>query len=105
MSGKHTPGPWVARESFYPRHRVIYGQDGHEVCTTPWGIASGGILMGDANARLIASAPCLLRALRGIVEAVDPGVRGDTDLEPYFTGPVAAARLAIAQATGQEVKS
>ena len=102
MSGKHTPGPWVARESFYPRHRVIYGQDGHEVCTTPWGIASGGILMGDANARLIAAAPELLSALRELVEAVAPAVGGLT-LEDWAIEPVAAADAAIAKATGQEV--
>ena len=100
---KRTPGPWAwtdgSRVDTADGLYTVATANAEETYTCDPDLATAY-----ANARLIASAPCLLRALRGSVEAVDPGGRGDTDLEPYFTGPVAAARLAIAQATGQEVK-
>lgn len=94
---KHTPGPWVSHAEVAG---VIYGQDGHQVCTTPR--TTRRETERDANARLIAAAPELLSALRELVEAVAPAVGGLT-LEDWAIEPVAAADAAIAKATGQEV--
>jgi hypothetical protein len=105
MSGKHTPGPWTvdadlilsAPNPAVSPHRLgwDYTVDGEgvlivacqESLTTDW----------EADARLIAASPSMLEALLALVNAVDPG--GDTNLEPFFIGPVAAARAAIEGAT------
>ena len=93
----HTPGPWALHDEVAG---VIYGPDGHQVCTTPR--TTRREVERAANARLIAAAPEMLAALLKLVEAVDPAVGGLT-LEDWATEPVADARAAIARATGEEV--
>ena len=93
----HTPGPWALHDEVAG---VIYGPDGHQVCTTPRTTRRG--VERAANARLITAAPEMLAALLKLVEAVDPAVGGLT-LEDWATEPVADARAAIARATGEEV--
>ena len=85
MKTQHTPGPWTVD------NQSIHGPDGIRF------LAVAGEGAGQANARLIASAPELIDAL----EAVLP------DLEHYVAthgpGPdkrLAAARAAIAKARG-----
>lgn len=75
---QHTPGPWTVDNQY------IHGPDGIRF------LAVAGDGAGQANARLIASAPELLEAL----EAVLP------DLEHYVAthGPGPDKRLAIARA-------
>lgn len=63
MSAKHTPGPWAApypSNGYSMRHPPIVSDHGH-VATTSW---QGDLDHTDANARLIAAAPEMLRALR-----------------------------------------
>ena len=93
----HTPGPWALHDEVAG---VVYGPDGHQVCTTPR--TTRREVERAANARLIAAAPEMLAALLKLVEAVDPAVGGLT-LEDWATEPVADARAAIARATGEEV--
>lgn len=93
MPTKHTPGPWTADPA-----RVIRAEC--SALPLPYVIAMAlgdedvGPGAGDANARLIAAAPDLLKALRNLLDwncAIDP----DTDCDE-----MAAARAAIAKATG-----
>ncbi len=95
----HTPGPWRRGQEvqFGPRFSGVTIRGSSTVA-----IVVEGSGRADANARLIAAAPELLDALKGIVEAVDPAIGGGT-LEDWATGPVTAARAAIARATGEEV--
>jgi hypothetical protein len=65
----HTPGPWSLWEV---DSHVVIGPDAHRVAT-----ASGGKAHAEANARLIAAAPEMAAALRGLTpvrkpEAKDP---------------------------------
>ena len=95
MKTKHTPGPWTVGPWF--------DNDGQpEIIiehVTPHGnlvpaVALGGLVGQEANARLIAAAPELLDALRGLLRCM-------ADDEEY--GPdhrVTIARAAIAKATG-----
>jgi hypothetical protein len=90
--GRHTPGPW--RMTFepptpdyeYPYMRLSAGADDDFFEIT-------GIIQ-EANARLIAAAPDLLEALRGII-------RADNDYDGIGTTEMKAARAAIRKATGE----
>lgn len=77
---KYTSGPWSAR----------YVEEEHA-----WRISDGyseiGMGFGPANARLIASAPELLDALRGVLSVAD-----------RKTNEFDAARAAIAKAEGRD---
>ena len=81
---KHTPGPW---------HAVIAGGVqpviGGPLITSAH-TKSGMLPNYEANARLIAAAPELLEALRGVVRVAD---RSTIEFD--------AARAAIAKATGE----
>lgn len=96
MEHKHTPGPWEITS-----HRPPYSEENdfpgvgisipdaelasgiHEDAIEVWGENS------EANARLIAAAPELLEALRGVLRVAD---RATVEFD--------AARAAIAKATG-----
>lgn len=67
-SGQHTPGPWKKR-----CYRSQYGAVGYWN-TTPFEVAQDcPEQIAQANARLIAAAPELLEALRGLMEYWDNG--------------------------------
>jgi hypothetical protein len=97
----HTPGPWDDDNN-----------DGFSI----WNIWAGtqivAKVIGDsaetnANARLIAAAPCLLGALRGVMPAVEAylmtGDAGASRLKRrVFRREIDAARAAIAKATGSD---
>ena len=75
---KHTKGPWEVHETevYFPN-------------------CAGGLSVrycpdAEANARLIAAAPCLLEALDSIIE------------NGFSTSRIAAARAAIAKAKGEQ---
>lgn len=63
---KHTPGPWSVSRDGTPEHHyqatVYEGTDGRRVAT---------VFETEANARLIAQAPCLLMALEELVAEFD----------------------------------
>jgi hypothetical protein len=80
---QHTPGPWTVDNQY------IHGPDGIRF------LAVAGDGAGQANARLIAAAPELLAAARLAV------AWSEQVPAPYRDWPhVAAARAAIAKATG-----
>lgn len=102
MMGAHTPGPWfvaVYSSGEFKGHAVdVYadeGDDGEtEVCIIPQWI--GAVDEQDANARLIAAAPDLLDALKGLF--LDDAAKHPDAFPEAF----AAARDAIARAEGSE---
>lgn len=90
---KHTPGPWVVDGD------VIRGDQQRNGSISvasmldvsyPYGRRAGE--SKHANARLIAAAPDLLDALKGLL--------GITDFHELFGSKTEAARAAIAKATG-----
>ncbi|HDS1569315.1 hypothetical protein [Stenotrophomonas maltophilia] len=99
MSSKHTPGPWET-----DRNNVHTGQiatihhclnnDWVEVWSPNWPADEAE---QEANARLIAAAPELLYVAELVDDVSD---RIDHDPDSAFGQLVAAARAAIAKATG-----
>ena len=83
MKTQHTPGPWTVDNQY------IHGPDGIRF------LAVAGDGAGQANARLIASAPDLLAALDGLF-ATD-SIRQTTS--SASAAAIVAARAAIAKAT------
>lgn len=92
---KHTPGPWDIEH-------VVYGSPG-ATANAVYVSAGGSWLcqvfnahqpVGKADARLLAAAPELLEALRGLCAARE----GDAG----FRAAYEAAQSAIARATGEE---
>jgi hypothetical protein len=104
MKTTHTPGPWSAHgQAIYAGDTYLaqcWDETSRELHT--YKDAVGDIPVpsngaeAQANARLIASAPDMLKALRGMVREINLGAR-------MHTAPVEAARAAIAKATGSEV--
>jgi hypothetical protein len=90
---KHTPGPWTLEDG---EALVIRGSDDGQICIANWLRGRGGLggrRKNDevqANARLIAAAPDLLDALKGVVRIAD---RQTVEFD--------AARAAIAKAEGR----
>ena len=97
----HTPGPWIAFDS-----REAHIPPAEEGADLGWfvgaevgdrSIVALGI-RNEANARLIAAAPVLLEALKGICSEMRQG-----EQLPYIVSfLVPMAEAAIAKATGQE---
>jgi hypothetical protein len=88
MNAKHTPGPWAVEG------RLVGGCDRVRVadCLVP----ERDTYVNAANARLIASAPDLLAALRGMVDAVNV-----PELDPLAVFvSIERARAAIAKSEG-----
>lgn len=90
---KHTPGPWAEIEG------AIYALGGKvaQPCDG-WGAATE-----EANARLIASAPEMLEALKDWLQLADEAVRnyGEDMVHPKERGVIRSARAAIAKAEGR----
>lgn len=97
---KHTKGPWEFCEDdcgdwrIYADGRAIMG----DAQNYPW------VPESDADWHLIAAAPDLLEALRGMIEMYVPFINsGDAgNWDPETEPEVIAARAAIAKATGEE---
>jgi len=98
----HTPGPWHA--ALEPGDEVVFDAHGNMVCDCS--IAANGISPEEfgPNARLIAEAPNMLKALRDLVdinerhnEAMAAVIGKPTGWTDEYLDP---ARAAIAKATG-----
>lgn len=92
---KHTPGPWarIIADGYTVRHPQIYSDKG-PVANTTW-LGDGRLDELNANAQLIAAAPELLEALRGLRDAfLGTSVEVQADA-------MRAARAAINKAVGQ----
>ena len=100
----HTPGPWAYESDHTHRqynirmlgHPIGTKDEAKHICTVnnlpPHVLANRDPSTAEANARLIAAAPELLEALEWAVETADT--------EQYEADWYAAARAAIAKATG-----
>jgi len=95
---KHTPGPWTLKQPPTPGpwciiDNVIYSEDDTAVCM----ITSYRDMTPrqTANARLIAAAPSLLKALQWALAQIED------DLDPEHQAALESARAAIAKATGE----
>jgi hypothetical protein len=105
-TGRHgpafTPGPWFTGDD-HPSVCTMRDGESIQLCamdTTPFALGEP-----EANARLIAAAPELLEACRGLLAVV---AVGDGWKNPYEQGTqsyaaIEAARAAIAKATGEGV--
>ena len=115
METKYTPGPWQV-EGYDPAHKesngvqvvVVFSQT-HEVARCRYNCCAGLPLeRADANARLIAAAPELVEALGELctdlaeshAEELDAAHYGDDPDSCLYCRHLAAARAAIAKATG-----
>jgi peroxiredoxin len=97
MKTKHTPGPWTAKEALQYKgigwSSSIHAND--EFLTDSWGDTKQ---QAEANARLIAAAPDLLKALQWLLEdADDRGEIRDDDGELYDDWKNAIAAIKKAQ--------
>ena len=112
MSTEHTPGPWeCSRMRLGPREKdrrcgfVVNGPDTNpadlptRVCDlrTPRGLH--GFAEGHANAKLIAAAPQLLEAAKGLMPMID-GLSGH--LSAMWDPELDALEAAIAAAEGSD---
>lgn len=91
----HTPGPWAV--AYLDRHhqRVVEGEH-IEICTC-WHHSVGAIEKEmEANARLIAAAPDLLEALRGLLPYAEMVIHS-TD-NPHDRDKFTAALAALKKA-------
>ena len=104
MNAKHTPGPWNIGSSDLPVSRMSIHCKGHkESCHSTVALMVSRMTIGIshdeefANARLIAAAPDLLKALEDCVAVMDRELAGLKVIQPELS----AARAAIAKATGE----
>ena len=102
LMSTHTPGPWTYDEQLADsgnKETEMVGESEHlyePVCVIPHDdITEEGEREIQANARLIAAAPDLLEALRGVL---DIGKRDLTN--PKYDGFFESARRAVQKATG-----
>lgn len=93
---KHTQGPWTTQGRTI--HNLLYDEplgDRNAIASIPDANPES-----HANARLIAVAPELLWALREIVNQMDQGGQGSTQVFNR-DACISAARRVIAKATGE----
>ena len=97
MTAQHTPGPWKVKAG---TNAVLAGRK--QICSHVNAASALPVNMledqeiAQANARLIAAAPDLLEALKGVLK-VERGSSGRIILEGWHEE---AIRAAIAKATG-----
>lgn len=94
MGAQHTPGPWgISSQSVSTIKQFDFMGETSVLIASAQGHDNSGFFPSyderDANARLIAAAPDLLEALKGVLRVADRA-----------TDEFDAARAAIAKATG-----
>ena len=87
---QHTPGPWVYHKQLNGS-LTFFGENGNRAI-----LSAARLINQEANARLIVAAPCLLDALKGMLE-----VFGD-EFGMGNSSVCDDARAAIAKATRSE---
>ena len=99
MMTKHTPGPWVvksARSGFYVESQFDVIVDSLDEC------GRYGAIDNEANARLIAAAPELLKALKALIENVGSCICYDQSEGECLAKAWKMAAVAIAKAEGEQ---
>lgn len=94
----HTPGPWRANSSWIEAPQMAL-----RVAAVDWpkrGTAPKSKEEAEANARLIAAAPEMLEALKGIEHFADAVAYRTDPLSVALRGWIEAGRAAIAKAGG-----
>lgn len=114
---KHTPGPWtlkhVSGSNFANQRFEIRGMFGDRPATYPIfnkdtsALDGATVCCSPSDARLMTSAPCLLKALQAVVKQWDhiyPDLKWHSQeyLEDVEFREIQEARAAIAKATGGE---
>ena len=109
---KHTPGPWKVDEWNYstatPPHKdLVVLNSEMKLATVDWDEGNDNPYTvqeqtAKANARLIAAAPDMLAALRGLMRAVSGEAVEATCYAAAITVAVKIARAAIAKAEERE---
>ena len=96
-NAKHTPGKWTTKIHQPGTMLTVENETGEYVCSL-----LGGDEHKQENARLIAAAPELLAALKGLFEhcAMIHRVWGDGSNQKEADAAIAAGKAAIAQAEG-----
>ena len=90
----HTPGPWEIRRVGIAKDLPVVTSAEHDVCEMRYN--TNGRLRLENNARLIAAAPELLAALKGLTRALD-GVQPSGPVYLSIT-EIDAIRAAISKA-------
>ncbi len=88
----HTPGPWQIDNNNCHSGQVAVCHGDEEGYVEVWSENWSAGISQSANARLIAAAPDLLKALQGLLASVQRGVCDGSGMEQD------AARVAIAKA-------
>ncbi|MDX9972247.1 MAG: hypothetical protein RBU21_04550 [FCB group bacterium] len=103
---QHTPGPWeISRDDAYPPRYLLTSKGSPFASLDGW--ACDGVTTDEddaANRNLIAAAPELLDALKGLFEhcAMIHRVWGDGSNQKEADAAIAAGKAAIAKAEGRE---
>jgi len=96
MSAAHSPGPWTILPGVYDTNPETASEFPHgpEIQAGSHGIIASLPMYGELNAALIAAAPDMLAALKGVL---DPDEANDSGLRPEWK----AVADAIAKAEGR----
>ena len=100
---KHTPGPWTAVKN--SAYWEIDGPDDFggvaDTCASSAGEPDFGrsMALGEANARLIAAAPDLLSACRGLLDAIHDSMTHES--QNHHREQIDAAFAAVEKAEGE----
>lgn len=94
MTAQHSPAPW--RYAPFGLQPAVVDATGGFICQVSRHPGAPGL--GEANARLIAAAPDLLKALTAALEVIE----GEYPSDDYIAAPIMSqCRAAIAQAKGE----
>ena len=96
----HTPGPWrvdCSEADFAGPEEGFVPVDGCGCCNSPW-IMGDSVEERNANARLIAAAPDLLRELKDLIKQIEAFAQEQGEAD-FYTGD---AYDAIKKAEGGE---
>lgn len=110
MNATHTPGPWELRQEAATWFEVYHGSSRHPICHVYKRVDKRDAPLAE-DARLIATAPELLDALRAVVKPLErlgdfignADAGGASGLGPFDRGEILlAVRNAIAKAEGRD---
>lgn len=96
---QHTPAPWTAGKNWLAGGASKVTASGKTVAYVPYIKGGNGFAISgtdETNARLIAAAPDLLKALKNYVAWLEPVEHGNVTMAELHE----AAKAAIAKATG-----
>lgn len=99
-SPAHTAGPWLLTPQESGRWE-IHLADLSPIATVGDGLHEGDYDVAEANACLIAAAPDLLAALKGMIEVADEGEVMDHDVSGCDDCALCTARKTVAVAEGR----